>query len=130
MPFAASITTFSGLICVEIDEGQHAQDVAGPDVLLADLSRGLSLGPKSTAMRSVADLHQARVSADRQARRARTIFIPVYSFGLCDAVTMIAAVELQLTDREIDHLGPYEADVEHVGASIGRALDDRLRHGR
>src|SRR5205085_1044075 len=41
-----------------------------------------------------------------------------------------AAVESELTDREIDHLRPNEADVEHVGAAVGRAFGDSRRHRR
>ena len=36
---------------------------------------------------------------------------------------MIAAVELELADREIDHLGADHAEVQHVGAGVGRAFD-------
>ena len=36
----------------------------------------------------VANVEQPRLAADRQ-RAARTIFMPVYSFGLCDAVTVM-----------------------------------------
>ena len=40
------------------------------------------------------------------------------------------AVELQIADREIDHLGPDEAQLEHIGSRVGRPFGDRLRHRR
>ena len=43
---------------------------------------------------------------------------------------MIAAVELELADREIDHLGPDEPQVEHLRALVGRAADHRGGHLR
>ena len=40
------------------------------------------------------------------------------------------AVEAERADREVDHLRPDEPDVDHVGARLGRALDQRRRHRR
>ena len=87
MPFAASITTFRGLISDTSTNDNTRSTYAGqtsywrrvPGEPVPDLILGR--GP-------VAHVQQARVAADGQ-RALRTIFIPVYSFGLCDAVTMI-----------------------------------------
>ncbi len=41
-----------------------------------------------------------------------------------------AAVEPELADREIEHLGADHADVDDIGAAVGRALDQRCGHRR
>ena len=38
------------------------------------------------------------------------------------------AVELQLADGVVDHLGAHKPEVEHVGPAVDRALDQRSRH--
>jgi hypothetical protein len=48
----------------------------------------------------------------------------VYCFGLC------AAVEAELADGEVDHLGADHPDVDHVAAGVGGALDHGTRHRR
>ena len=53
----------------------------------------------------------------------RTIFMPVYSFGVVRRGDADAAVEPELADRVVDHLGPDEPDVEDVGAAVGGTLD-------
>ena len=58
----------------------------------------------------------------------RTIFMPVYSFGLCEAVTWIPPSRSRLADGEIDHLRADEPDVDDLGARVGGAFDHRLRH--
>ena len=56
--------------------------------------------------------------------------MPVYSFGLCDAVTRDPAVEAELGDREIEHLGPDQTDVGDICAAVSRSVDHRRRHAR
>ena len=114
IPFAASITTLSGLIACDVDEGEDPLDVGRPDVVLLDLSRRAARG-LSPAQRAVADLQQPGVAADRQRAAAddlhARVLLRVVRGGDRDA-----AVELELADREIDHLRADEPDVEHVGA--------------
>ena len=56
--------------------------------------------------------------------------MPVYSFGLCDAVTVDAAVETELADREVEHLGPDHPEVDNVRAAVHGTRDHRRRHRR
>ena len=46
----------------------------------------------------------------------RTIFMPLYCFGLCDAVICDAAVELVARDGEVQHVGRNHPVVDDVGA--------------
>ena len=64
------------------------------------------------------------------ARPRRTIFIPVYSLGLCEAVTQIPPSSPSSVDGEVDHLRPDHPDVDDVGAGVRGPLDHRLRHCR
>ncbi len=72
---------------VHVDEGEDFRDEAWPDVL----------GPQRAASLRVGELRPLPAHAPRRApsllRRAsaprRTIFIPVYSLGLCEAVTQM-----------------------------------------
>ena len=41
-----------------------------------------------------------------------------------------AALEAELTDGAVEHLRADQADVDDVGARVGRALDHRARHRR
>ena len=112
----------------DVDEREHAVDEPIPDVLLA---RSRRASPRAIRPRPRGRARRAGPTRRRPAaRRARTIFMPVYSFGLCEAVTVIAAVQPELADREIDHLGADEPEVEHVGAAVGRAFAHRRRHRR
>jgi hypothetical protein len=40
------------------------------------------------------------------------------------------AVEAELADGEVQHLRADHPDVDHVGAPVGGALDDRSGNGR
>ena len=104
---------------LEVDEREHALDVRRPDVLLRTCPCGPGPGawPKRTAARS--RMSSRPESPPTGSAPRRTIFIPVYSFGLCEAVTVDAAVEPELADGEIEHLGADHADVDDVGARVG-----------
>ncbi len=60
----------------------------------------------------------------------RTIFIPVYCFGIVRGGDADAAVEPELADGEVDHLGADQPEVEHVGARLGGAAHHRRGHRR
>ena len=85
MPLAASMTTASGRDRFDVDEREHTLDVRGPESC-GSTSRWLddSCGCAARSRISSSPDSPPTGSAPR-----RTIFIPVYCFGLCDAVTMI-----------------------------------------
>jgi hypothetical protein len=41
-----------------------------------------------------------------------------------------AAVQAELADGVVDHLGAHHPEVEHVGTTVGGALDQRRGHRR
>ena len=59
-----------------------------------------------------------------------TSLTPLYSFGLCDAGDLRAAVEPVAAHREIHHVGRHHAVVDDVAALLPRALDERLGQPR
>ena len=73
----------------DVDEREDVLDERGPDVVALGRSRRLSPGTAGSGQGAVADRRAARSRRRPAARRARTIFMPVYSFGLCEAVTAI-----------------------------------------
>ena len=79
--------------------------------------------------RAVAHVEQARVAADRQRPAAHDlhpgVLLRVVRRGHRDA-----AVELELADREIDHLRADHPEIEHLGSGIGCAFAHRRRHRR
>ena len=87
IPFPASITMRSG----------RTSDTSMRDITRSTYAGQMSTGSPSPPARPVAGHRRAPGRARRAAptrrrpaaRRARTIFIPVYSFGLCDAVTVM-----------------------------------------
>ena len=58
----------------------------------------------------------------------RTIFIPVYSFGIVRRGDADPAVEAELGDRVVEHLRPDEAELDDVGAARRRCLRQQPRH--
>ena len=55
----------------------------------------------------------------------RTIFAPLYCFGLCEAVICDAAVALIPRDGEVHHVGRNHAVVHDIGALQRRPVDER-----
>ena len=81
------------------------------------------------ARRAVADLEQARLAADRQ-RAAPDDLHPRVLLRVVRGGDEDAAVEPELADGEVDHLGADQPEVEDVGAGVGGAVDQRGRHRR
>ncbi len=112
-----------------VDEREHALDELLPDVVRLRPVPGSDPGACPKGQRAVADVEQARLAADRQRPAAddlhARVVLRVVRGGDGDA-----AVEPELADREIDHLGADEPELEHVGACLGRAADDGLGHRR
>ncbi len=121
------MTTRSGLIARHVHEGQDALDIGRPDVVLLDLSEGLSLGHVPKRHGLVADVQQSRVPADGQGPPADDLHpgVLLRVVGGRDGDT---AVQLEVADREIDHFGADEPEVEDVGAALRRPADQRRRH--
>ncbi len=112
---------------LDVDERERALDVLLPDVVRLDLSRGQSLGRGRIGHGPVADLQQAGLAADRERALADDLQTRVL-LRVMRGRDRDPAVEPQLADREIDHLRPDEAELEHVRARLGRAGDRRLGH--
>ena len=128
IPFAASITTRSGRIAVDVDEREHAVDVRRPDVLAPDRRRRDRPGA-GTGQGPVADVEEARVAADGQ-RAAADDLHPRVLLRVVRGGDGDAAVEPELADREVEHLRADQPEVEDVGARGRGALDHRRRHRR
>ena len=123
MPLAASTTIRSGVDLVEIDEGEHLVDESGPDVERRDLA---PLRDRAEAcLRARAHLLEAGVATHGQRARAddlhARVLLRVVRGGDADA-----AVEPELADRVVDHLGADHSEVVNIGAAVRRAL----HHGR
>ena len=105
---------------IRIDEGKHLVDECVPDVELPNLAA--PCGVSEAGERAFADLREARVAADGQRSPAHDlharVVLRVVRGGDADA-----AVEALVGDREVDHLGADEPDVDHVCAAVRRALD-------
>ena len=129
IPFAASITTRCRWIASRSTKDSTLSTKAGKTsssrTCPGTWSRGVAEGDTARSRMSSRPESPPTGSAPR-----RTTFIPVYSFGLCDAVTWMPAVEPEVADREVEHLGADEPDVDHVGPGGRGALDRRLRHRR
>ena len=112
---------------IEVDEGQHLVHEGRKDILLPDLSWDLVPGRGRRGHGPVADVQKARVAADGQRASAHDlhpgVLLRVVRRGHLDA-----AVEPEVADGEVEHLGADEPDVDHLGPSGRSALDRRLRH--
>ena len=60
----------------------------------------------------------------------RTIFIPAYSFGIVRGGDLDAALQPELADGEVHHLGADQPQIEHVGSRLGGAPHHRRGHLR
>ena len=116
IPFAASITTRSGLIASDVDERQDPVGEAGRHVALARPVPGLSRTSSKWASARSRIVEQARVAADGQRAAAddlhARVLLRVVRGGDHDP-----AVEVEVADGEIEHLRADEPDVDDVGAA-------------
>ena len=87
------------------------------------------LGWAEWLQRAVAHVEQARLAADRQ-RAAADDLHPRVLLRVVRGGDAHAALELELADRVVDHLGADQPEVEHVGAAVGCALDQGRGHRR
>ena len=95
-------------------------DVGVEDVLRGRAAPGVGAGGGIVPFADhVADLGDAGVAAQRKASR-RTIFMPLYCFGLCEAVTDAPVVAVS-GDGEVHHVGRNHPVVDDVGALLRRA---------
>ena len=72
---------------VDVDEREHLVDEPGPDVERRDLTASVD-GDRSRPARA-GRTSSSPESPPTGSAPPRTIFIPVYSFGLCEAVTQM-----------------------------------------
>ena len=72
---------------------------------------------------------QARYRARSLALAARVNFMPLYCGGIVRCGDHHAAVEAVFADGEIQRVGRNQADIEHVGAGVGRAARERFEEG-
>ena len=112
---------------LDVDEGEDAVDEGRVDVVLASTSPRPAAARAEAALGAVADVEEARVAADRQ-RAAADDLHPRVLLRVVRGGDGDAAVETELADGEVDHLGADHPDVEDVGAAVGRALDERRGH--
>ena len=110
-----------------VDEPEDTLDVGGTDVVWGRL-RNPACGPES-GLRAGADLVETGVASDRQ-RAAADDLHPRVLLGVVRSGDADPPVEAELADGVVEHLGPDQAEVEHLGAAVGCAVDGRLRHPR
>ena len=103
-----------------VDEREDLLDEGRPHVLLAHVSAPLDRCKGNE--RALPDVVEAGVAADRERPAPHDLHARV--------VLRVAAVEPELADGEIDHLGSHEPEIEHVRATVRRALDGGGRHRR
>ena len=113
---------------VEVDERQDLVDVGRKDILLPDLSEGLSLRRGGKGQCSVTNVQQARVAADGHCASADDLH-PDVLLRVVRGGDLDSAVELEVADRCIEHFGADEPDLDDIRPSGRCPLDHRLRHG-
>ena len=112
---------------VDVDEGEHLVDEAGPDVERRDLA---ALRDRAeSGLGAHAHVLEARVAADGQRPgpddlHAR-VLLRIVRRGDADP-----AVEPELADRVVDHLGADHPEVADVGATVRGALHHGGCHRR
>ena len=109
----------------DVDEREHLLDEARIDVFACAPVPGLSLRARPSEPAPGRARRGGPTRRRPAARRARTIFMPVYSFGLCEAVTAMPPSRPSVVDGEIEHLRPDHADVGHVRAGLRGAANRR-----
>jgi hypothetical protein len=111
-----------------VDEREHPIGESRVEVVLAPLPtpRGLVTEP---GLRAAANLKQPRVAADRKCASADDLHSRVL-LRVVRGGDREAAVEVQLSDSEIKHLGADHPDVDDVYTRVENTLDGRSGHGR
>ncbi len=129
MPLPASSTTLNGLMIDGIDEAHHVLDVARRAHPVRDRPRTRRRRRHLAAaiMSRMSEMPSSPLSGNAS---RRTIFMPLYCFGLCEAVTITPPSWPSAGDREVEHVGRDHAVVDDVGALRGRAVDERRRDRR
>ena len=77
------------------------------------------------ASRTVADVEQAGVTADRQCPGAHDLHAGVL-LGVVRRGNRDAAVQAEVADGEVDHLRADEPEIEDVRAGVGGAAAHRV----
>ena len=125
MPFAASTTTRSGRRAASSTKESTFATKPSQTSVGVDLAASPDVAER--ALCALPDLLEPRVAADGQRARAHDLH-PGVLLRVVRRGDAHAAVEPELADREVDHLGADEPEVEDVGAAVRRALDQRCRH--
>ena len=127
IPFAASMTTLSGRIAeTSTNESTLSTNSARcPSASTSPASHGGPNGFSARSRTSSRPDSPPTGSAPRAHDLHPRVLLRVVRGGDADA-----AVELELADGEIDHLRPDHPEVEHVGAAVGGAVDQRRGHRR
>ena len=110
-----------------VDEREDLCDEPVPDVGRRHLAALRDL--EERALRVSPDVLEPRVAADGKRTGAHDLH-PGVLLRVVRRGDAYAAVEAELADRVVDHLGADQPEVEDVGASVGRSLDQRRRHRR
>ena len=116
-----------GLDRLDVHEGEHLLHIGGPDVVRLDAAAGARLRAARDLQGAVSDIEQARCSADRQRAAADDLHAGVV-LRIVGGGNGDATVELQIADREIEHLGADEAKLEDVGSSVRGPVAHRCGH--
>ena len=114
-----------------IDERHHVLDVrrrARPSCVT--LPRRAAGGGSVPVGDHVADVGDALPRRSAETPRWRTIFMPLYCFGIVRRRDLHAAVVAVARDGEVEHVGRDHAVVHDVGALRRRAVDERGRQRR
>ena len=86
IPLPASSTTLNGLRIGRVDERQDVLDVVVDDVLLRQRAARAAAGAGSWLAAIMSRMSPMPDSPDSGNASFRTILMPLYSLGLCDAV--------------------------------------------
>ena len=123
MPLAVSATTRSGRSTAGVDERADVVGELGQQVPVLDPARLLGPLDQPGGDRFL-DLDEPGRLADR--RRRRPAHLDAVVLGRVVARGEHRGRRVEQPGGEVDEVRGGEADVDHVGAGEGRALDERL----
>ena len=129
MPFAASITTRSGFTAFTSMKDRTASTNLGQMSSWRTCPRDCPSDMSSRAMARARMSNRPESPPTGSAPR-RTIFMPGVLLRVVRGGDHDPALEIEVADGEVDHLGPDHPDVDDVGARLGRAAHGRLGHRR